>query len=417
MSATVAAKQRTDEGCQQPGPPHVERASCQVAVQPGNMSVVSARTAVVVAVCAWAVTPSHAVAQTRTRSCIEAIRWSGDAELVDVTRAALTDAALGSLPEARCEGVEVHIQRRRGAVRISVRRAEQVVRYATSEPSTVPSWIESWLLPDAESPRTPVLGAAPTDAVDRSAGPAEPAVLQDAANDEANDATDPESAPSEVPRDDRAAHEPDAEPSYDDRGRTGAALVAADRAGSTASRRLGLPVLASVRLGGDLDHVAPAWASGELELAIGFGSGGWLSLAAAGAFSTEQSETIRNALRAAARVGYRHRSQSGLLRLGFGAGVVSARAEREYASPDGQILRDDEEIAPFVEVYTGYELALSGYWALSLAVVLRGILPDDAFDGGDLPGEARLPYADPSPLPVIAITLAAGISFGLGDAW
>lgn len=345
------------------------------------------------------------------------MRWSGDADLVERTRAALSSGSLATVPGARCEGVEVHVEGAgEGAARVTVRRADQIVRYASHDPASLPSWIESWLLPDAEASPSSARTPDPTAPAPRAASPA-PSDPQTGADPDATatEATATEATPEPIGDGEGDGGEPD------DEGRVGTAREAAARAGTTAGtqrrRSAGVPWLGSLRLAGDLDSLAPAWVGGEIELAIGLGSSVWVSLAGAGAWSPEQRDTERKAIRVAGRVGYRHRFPIGLLRLGLGAGLVSASARREYDTADGQVVRTDEEAGPFAEVYTGLDLAMGRGWALSIACVLRGHVPDDAFDEGDVPGELRMPLADPSPLPVLAATLQIGLAFGLGDAW
>ena len=111
--------------------------------------------------------------------------------------------------------------------------------------------------------------------------------------------------------------------------------------------------------------------------------------------------------------GWRQRFDAGLLRVGGGLGIVSASSRRVNAD---NTVQTDEEAGPYLEAMCGFDAALGdGPWALSFALAGRVHVPDDALEPLDPPGE--MDAADPRPLPTIAVTFEAGISFDAGGPW
>jgi len=306
----------------------------------------------------------------RAEGCLDVLAWSGPDELVAPVRDALAPGPLAAAPAQSCAGIALRLSRDGDQVRVEISDARRATSHRVSDVGALASWVESWLdSGEAAAPAAPPAPPAPTAAAAAPAPAAAPAAAL---------------APAlEVERD-------------------AAAAPAAPRA------RAGVPVLAALRLGVDVDAVAPLWAAGGLEVAVGFGPRMWAGVTMSGSRSPQQHGTRRSALRLAARAGGRFGVLGGIFRVGGGMGIVAGSARREL---DGDVVLDDEA-RPFLEGFSAWERRLGGRFALSLAAAARFNLPDGIGEHGP-----RDDIGAPAPLPDLGLCFEIGLAGHLGGPW
>lgn len=300
----------------------------------------------------WAVAGSAAAQPV---DCAHEIRWSGDPELLDAVRASLSREAFRE--GTACRGVALHAERGSSGVVVSLRRGEHAVEHVMTDANMLPVWVESWLQPLVEGAIVTV-----------------PATSREVVRD------------TEIP----PVHEPPRQevPPL-----------------STAS----VPVAFALRLGPELDDIAPWSLVASLEAVIGFGPIFWLGLAGAGVWSPEQPDTSRLGPRFSGRAGGRVVFEPCVLRIGGGFGVASVSAKRTLAN--GEII-SDSEAGVFFELANALDIHVAGPLSVSFGANLRVHVPDDI---GETPMADD--FIDPEPLPLVAGTLEIGISVDAGGPW
>jgi len=321
-------------------------------------------------------------AATVDASCPDAIQWTGEERLTHAIRERLAEGALGSRPDADCQGLAVVVLEHEGRIVFVLERGSERTTHAVRAVASATPWLESWILPTLPPPGSPSVAAEVSE-------PGEPMSVD---GPESSDVEPTAGEATEAEAEAEAVVEPTPAP---------------DRETSPTLVRTSGPFHLALTGALDFDRVGQLWYGGGLTLRAWLGAHGWLGAVAEAVVSVEVDRTERRQLRVSVSGGWaRVFPEERELWLGLGFGVVSAKSKLEY--PDESVVFDTES-GPYVLAIVGYERMLGGRWLMLVSGTVR-IHINDGFARGPEVGEDAAPIIGAG-----AFTLRVGFGWHLGE--
>jgi len=259
----------------------------------------------------------------------------------------LASVDLSDVPVSVCRELRLDVAVEGIHFRYTLRQGDHVVERVVEEPEAIAVWLETWLVPSQSESKN-----------QRQQSHAAPRLGQTPGQDISQNS------------DSRPKHE---EPE--------------------------VPMQFTLRAIVDFDDRGPVWPGSELAFRLMLGRL-WLGAAGSAAWAFREHES-RNTQRLSVRLGQALSYHWGSWFFGGGVGIASARAQRNTVEMG--TLRD-EEARVFLEAMTGFDIALTQTFSLSLSAVMRGYIPDD-FSAKDEDKNEPVPNGDLS------------IGFQVGLAW